>query len=276
MKLNNKGFAISSVMYSLLILAVSLMFGILAVIISRKMTLDRVKEKVKETVNGNVMSISNKYFGLTSKTYSPGEEVKYAGLDWIVVKYNSNSVTLVLNGKIDVPNHRYVNYKTSLENFISNNFILKMADENGYLFTMNFTGGSGKIRALQLRDIYGLNPLPNILSKNESVINECEFCDATYNSYLLNELGDNSFTIAYSSDDNVQYLALANGAGYVRPVITVGFEPFDGINIGTDDNIQVWAENISYSNNIGLKDENNVLCSDIQCSLNALGKIIIE
>lgn len=276
MKLNNKGFAISSVMYSLLILAVSLMFGILAIIISRKMTLDRVKDRVKETVNGNIMPISNKYLSLASKQYNSGDQVKYAGLNWTVVRYNTNSVTLVLNDKIAVPSHRYANYKVDLENFINNNFILKMAAENEYLFTMNFTGGSGKIRVLQLSDIYGPNPSTDILSKNESVINDCKFCDVNYDSYMLNEFGNNALTIAYSINDNIQYVSLANGPGYVRPVITVGFEPFDGINIGTDDNIQVWAENISYSNNVGLKDDNNNLCSDIQCSLDSLGKIIIE
>ena len=274
MKLNKKGFAISSVMYSLLILAVSLMFGILAVIISRKMTLDKIKDKVRETVNGGIASVSEKYFGLSSKIYTPGESVKYAGLNWFVVKDNGNSVTLVLDGKIGVTGHKYNNYKDDLENFLNQNILLNMAKDNNYLFTMNFTGGSGKIRALQLRDIYGSNPLPDTLSKDDSIITDCKFCAVNYDSYLLNELGDNAFTIAYSSDDNINYLSLSNGAGYVRPVITVGFEPFDGINIGIGDDVEVWAENLSYSNSFKLKDVDGNLCNNVQCALDAIGRIV--
>ena len=47
MKLNNKGFAISTIMYMILIMAVVLMVLTLALFSSRKLILDKTKEVAK-------------------------------------------------------------------------------------------------------------------------------------------------------------------------------------------------------------------------------------
>ena len=44
MKLNEKGFAISGVLYSLLILFVTLFLGVLTILASTKFSLDKIKE----------------------------------------------------------------------------------------------------------------------------------------------------------------------------------------------------------------------------------------
>ncbi len=46
--MNNKGFAITSIVYSILILALTLMFLILANMVSRKLTIDKVRNDVKK------------------------------------------------------------------------------------------------------------------------------------------------------------------------------------------------------------------------------------
>jgi len=222
MKLNNKGFAISTLMYSLLILAVSLMFGILAILVSRKMTLDKIKEKVKEQVNGTIQTVSDNYSGLPRRIYSAGDQIKYAGLNWVVVKDNGNDVTMVLDDKIETTGNTYASYKTALETFIQENVLLNIAKNNGSLVTMTFDSQANYVRTLTLADIYGNNPVPTSLTKQDALINECPFCIAQYNSYLANQKDTTkAYIIAYDDVDKVNYLSSASGNGYVRPVITI-------------------------------------------------------
>ena len=222
MKLNNKGFAISSVMFSLLILAVSLMFGILAILVSRKMTLDKIKENVRKTVNGDIIVVPEDYKGITPKAYSVGDQVTYANLDWTVVKDNGNNVTLVLNSSIDVTGYTYDTYKTDLADFITNNPVLAIAKKNGYLVSMTFGSNTDYVKTLSVSDIYGTNPIPTTLSNNDSVLPSCRFCAATYNYYLLDSKDtSNVYMVNYDSNGQVNYLYYGNNNGVVRPVITI-------------------------------------------------------
>ena len=222
MKLNNKGFAISSVMYSLLILAVSLMFGILAILVSRKMTLDKIKDNVRKTVNGDIVIVPEKYKGIAPKAYSIGEHVTYADLDWIVVKDNGNNVTVVLNDKISASGNSYATYKNDLNNFINNNTILSIAKKNNYILKMNFSGNNEYVKTLSLADIYGSQPIPTSLTKDDAILPNCNYCSSDYNYYLLDAKdASNNYAVKYDATDKVNYLGTGSGAGYVRPVITI-------------------------------------------------------
>ncbi len=215
MKLNNKGFAISSVMYSLLILAVSLMFGILAILVSRKMTLDKIKDNVRKTVNGDIIIVPESYKGIDPRVYAVGTHVTYANLDWIVIKDNGNNVTVVLNDKIAATSN--TSLTTDLDNFINSNTILSIAKKNNYIVSMS----GSYARTLTLNDIYGSNPIPTTLTKETSIISGCNFCSANYNYYLSNTSGSSNYMVKYDATDQVNYLALGTGAGNVRPVITI-------------------------------------------------------
>jgi hypothetical protein len=50
MKLNNKGFAISTIMYMILIMAVILITLTLTLLSSRKLILDKTKQKARENI----------------------------------------------------------------------------------------------------------------------------------------------------------------------------------------------------------------------------------
>ena len=222
MKLNNKGFAISSVMYSLLILAVSLMFGILAILVSRKMTLDKIKEKTKKTVNGDIIIVPEKYKGITPKSYNVGDSVSYADLNWIVVKDNGNNVTVVLDGKINASGHAYATYKTDLDNFISKNATLAIAKKNNYILPMNVSGSNVYVKTLSLSDIYSVNPIPTSLTVDDAILPDCKYCSTNYDYYLLDAKdANNTYAVRYSSANRVNYLSTGNSAGYVRPIITI-------------------------------------------------------
>ena len=67
---NNKGFVSSALLYSLLILFLALILGLLALLSNRKMILDRVKDDIKGEVNEMV---SHK----TYKTYANGTAIYY-------------------------------------------------------------------------------------------------------------------------------------------------------------------------------------------------------
>ena len=219
MKLNNKGFAVSSVMYSLLILAVSLMFGILAILVSRKMTLDKIKDNVRSTVNGDIVKVPEEYKGIAPNVYAVGTHITYADLDWIVVKDNGNKVTVVLNDKIPVTSN--TNIISTLNSFIDSNPILSIAKKNNYIDSMNFTGGPGYVRTLTTSDIYGSNPVPTNLSNTTSIISGCNYCASNYDYYLIGTTGSNNYVVKYDSTNQINYLAATTGAGNVRPVITI-------------------------------------------------------
>ena len=50
MKLNNKGFAVSTIMYMILVMAVILIILTLTLLSNRKLILDKTKEEAKENI----------------------------------------------------------------------------------------------------------------------------------------------------------------------------------------------------------------------------------
>lgn len=228
MKLNNRGFAISSVMYSLLIMAVALMFSIIAVLVSRKMTLDKIKDDVKNDINGNIINTPDEYKGIPEAVYTTGQDIMFAGLNWQVISDNGLNTTLVLNDTVTLTSTgaNFTNYRTALVNWLTSNSILNGAYSNGYLVNMTFSDSiseySGLIRILSADDIYAANPLPTTLDVSNSVISECVFCNV-YKDYklLTRKNSSNVYLVKYNDIYKVNYLATATSYADVRPVITV-------------------------------------------------------
>lgn len=228
MKLNNKGFAISSVLYSLLILAISLMFGIIAVLVSRKMTLDKIKMSVKNDINGEIINTPVEYTGIPSGSYQKGQDVMYAGLNWKVLADNGANTTLVLDDVVTLTadSVTYSGYKDALIAWLRGNTILAEAVDSSHIITTNFgdnvSNYTGYVRILSVGDIYGTNPVPTNLSIDNSVITDCNICNVKNNYMLLTKKdASNAYSVIYNSSNEVYYLSTTNGILNVRPVITV-------------------------------------------------------
>ena len=58
MKLNNKGMAISGILYSILVLFLVLLFGILALLASGKYTFDKLKTDITSKLSNNVEKVT--------------------------------------------------------------------------------------------------------------------------------------------------------------------------------------------------------------------------
>ncbi len=128
MKLNNKGFAISTVMYIILIMALVLIVSILGMLSSRKMTLDKVKDATLTEVKSRVFA----------KIYNVGDKIKVAGEYYYVISRSSRrqdyvtalkehplTVDEVNNNKIGSDGENHVNrYGSTASGEASN--------ENGY------------------------------------------------------------------------------------------------------------------------------------------------
>ena len=122
--MNKKGFAVSGIIYSILILFLILLFGILSIMGARKMILDKLKNEVMEELNGDEISIEQgeSLISLLLKQYAEGnttglakdsanenlyyytgtnEEVSnnflwYGGHQWRVLEFDTSAKTLTL------------------------------------------------------------------------------------------------------------------------------------------------------------------------------------
>ena len=86
--MNKKGFAVSGIIYSLLILFLLLLFGILSIMGARKMILDKLKNEVMEELNGE-NSDTNKQYADNSGANMPElldnmVPIKYENNNWVV------------------------------------------------------------------------------------------------------------------------------------------------------------------------------------------------
>jgi len=228
MKLNNKGFAISSVLYALLILAISLMFGIIAILVSRKMTLDKIKISVKDDINDEVINTPVEYTGIPSGSYSKGQDIMYAGLKWKVLSDNGANTTLVLDDVVSLSadSITYSGYKDALMAWFRENVILAEAADSNHIVVTNFGDNinnyTGYVRILSLSDIYGTNPVPTNLGANYSVVTGCNICNVKHNYMLLTKKdASNTYSVIYVDNNEINYLSTTTGILNVRPVITV-------------------------------------------------------
>ena len=68
MKLNNKGMAISGILYSVLVLFIVLVFGILSLLASTKFSFDKFRSDVKERLESANFMVGNEDYMIMSNT----------------------------------------------------------------------------------------------------------------------------------------------------------------------------------------------------------------
>ena len=86
MKLNNKGFALTSIIYMLIVLFVMVVLLILANLTSRKVVLDKIKNDVKAELDQEVTIINQElpYFNIDTGIY-------YESLDEAISRANNTN-----------------------------------------------------------------------------------------------------------------------------------------------------------------------------------------
>lgn len=86
MRLNNKGFAISGVIYALMFVFIAFMFGILGILGTRKLTLDKYKFEVANNLENNNIGLSY------SKVDKSGAPAPILSKGMIPVRYEDNNL----------------------------------------------------------------------------------------------------------------------------------------------------------------------------------------
>lgn len=145
MRINNKGFAISSIMYLILVLALILMVTTLALLSSRKLILDKMKKEVSSSINngsddntddstiipdGYLCAKSSNIIISTSPyeeyldTYvcnvaydeSSNKYTKYTFYKLGVSQFNSSVTRLILSGYYDAKKYSYYDAESKMSN----------------------------------------------------------------------------------------------------------------------------------------------------------------
>ena len=122
LRLDNKGLAVSGIIYSILILFLCLIFAILGILSSRKMILDKLKNDVLEQLNTATITQSPNLIRILMSQYSEGATTGlvqdstnsniyyftgnnsqvnnnylwYGGHQWRIIEFNTNDNTLTL------------------------------------------------------------------------------------------------------------------------------------------------------------------------------------
>jgi len=110
MKLNNRGIAISAILYMILIFFIILVFSILSILSSRKLVLNKIQEEVYNDVSHLFICkavISSTYGNVPKGNYDPGDEyicevkpgTKY---HFYVLSEDSENVNLIMDSNINI------------------------------------------------------------------------------------------------------------------------------------------------------------------------------
>ena len=108
MKLNNKGFAISTIMYMILIMAIVLITLTLSLLSNRKFILDKAKEEAKDNIYSICKAVTNKTVttgNVPKGKYEPGDEYicevgpgkKYT---FFILSKEENTINLIMDSNI--------------------------------------------------------------------------------------------------------------------------------------------------------------------------------
>lgn len=241
--LNNKGIAISSILYTLLVLFVALIFGILGLIASSKATYDTLKIRLNNRLNGlvesnNTTSVLNftesllyhsETYNYMGGTYLKGLQdnnyLWYSGnLYRIMGKDEYNNIRLISEGNItSIPYHSSSSpFSTSylkawlnsyFYNHLSNTSILQntsyctdpISDISNAKTICTSSVIDTKVTTLSL-DEYVLSSLNN--SNSDPFWTLSTYTSDTSRAWYINESGDMDY----------RSVSLSNG---VRPVITI-------------------------------------------------------
>lgn len=150
--MNNKGFAISTTMYLILVLSLILIITTLSILNSRKMTLDKIKDTTLSDIKTKMnIGDSKKYLDKEVFYKNTSYYVMYEGNDYVTViktePLTYNEISSYNENVIDQNGYGYINYgtniyntslvKTVLDRWIEDNIDLDdLKEVNGYKYRL--------------------------------------------------------------------------------------------------------------------------------------------
>ena len=93
-KKKNGGFIATSLIYSFFLVFALLMAAILATASENRILVNAIKKDIYDNLEAKSAYLVS---SLANKTYSAGEKISFAREDWLVVKDNGTTVTLIMN-----------------------------------------------------------------------------------------------------------------------------------------------------------------------------------
>ena len=151
-KLNNKGFAIASILYSIMVLFLLLLLSILGILGNRKAILDKNKKDILEELNKEVLynRINFEHKNITIINRDNIDDIRFALLDGVsAIDENGNEIGLdKINYNLDlndIENKLYnVTYTVDRGNKIitATRQISFVPDSSDYIDNFDYTGDS--------------------------------------------------------------------------------------------------------------------------------------
>lgn len=151
-KLNNKGFAIASILYSIMVLFLLLLLSILGILGNRKAILDKNKKDILEELNKEVLynRINYEHKNITIINRGNIDDIRFALLDGVTaLDSNGNTIgTDKINYNLDLTNIEnksyYVTYTVNQDNktITSTRQITFVLDSTDYTNNFDYTGDS--------------------------------------------------------------------------------------------------------------------------------------
>ena len=151
-KLNNKGFAIASILYSIMVLFLLLLLSILGILGNRKAILDKNKKDILEELNKEVLynRINFEHKNITIINRGNIDDIRFALLDGVTaLDSNGNTIgTDKINYNLDLTNIEnksyYVTYTVNQDNktITSTRQITFVPDSADYTNNFDYTGDS--------------------------------------------------------------------------------------------------------------------------------------
>ena len=151
-KLNNKGFAIASILYSIMVLFLLLLLSILGILGNRKAILDKNKKDILEEINKEVLynRINYEHKNITIINRGNIDDIRFALLDGVTaLDSNGNTIgTDKINYNLDLTNIEnksyYVTYTVNQDNknITSTRQITFVPDSIDYTNNFDYTGDS--------------------------------------------------------------------------------------------------------------------------------------
>lgn len=252
MKLNKRGFAITSIIYSILVIVIIIMTLVLAIISSRRQTMERIQERVKKDIstiksNDNNSEIVLNVGDEVCLIYDKKEEIaaKLENQCFYVLSYDDEYYNLfakynIYAGRIyEVDTENYKLIKNDIPEYGKQN-VLAVGDKNGFprVGTMPFSDTESVINnyANHIKSRFGINATGRPITYKELESDEIRCkpigsngCSGTRYSWITNTTywanadpnnGKNAYLVGgdgfYGSYGNTN----SSGRG-ARPVIEI-------------------------------------------------------
>ena len=181
--MNKKGFAVSGIIYSILILFLILLFGILSIMGARKMILDKLKNEVMEELNSGEISVEQ------------GESL----ISLLLKQYNSDNTT----GLVKDSTNEDLYYYTGTNEEVANNFLWY----GGHQWrVLEFDTSNNTITLITQQPLTSIQPASAVWTSEETYNNS--YINTWLNDYFWNSLDndiqsnilDNTFNIGIYTD----------------------------------------------------------------------------